>query len=136
MSWFWQTTQSHANTLCNGLIGLIYIFLVGLIRVVKRDKDGLRRIKWGFINLVLFSLSIYLYVNQSFLKFGDITAASICLAFLSGVLPITLLFSLWISLRGKLQSKLIKLDIASIMMSIQFCLVLAAWGQISTIFWQ
>lgn len=119
-----------------GLIGLIYIFLIGLIRIFKRDKDGLRRIKWVFINLALFSLPIYLYANQSFLKFGDITAASICLAFLSGLLPITLLFSLWISLRGKLQSKLIKLDIASFMMSIQFCLVLAAWGQIPIIFWQ
>lgn len=119
-----------------GLIGLIYIFLIGLIRIFKRDKDGLRPIKWVFINLALFSLPIYLYANQSFLKFGDITAASICLAFLSGLLPITLLFSLWISLRGKLQSKLIKLDIASFMMSIQFCLVLAAWGQIPIIFWQ
>ncbi|HCM47384.1 MAG TPA: methicillin resistance protein FmtA, partial [Colwellia sp.] len=43
-----------------GLIGLFYIFLVGLIRVIKRDKVSFVRIKWGFINLLLFSLPIYL----------------------------------------------------------------------------
>ncbi|MBA6263784.1 serine hydrolase [Colwellia sp. Bg11-12] len=119
-----------------GFIGLFYLFIVGLIRIVKRDKDGLGRIKWVFINLLLFSLPIYLYINQSFLKFGDITAASICLAFLSGCLPIALLLSLWISLRRKMQSKLIKADIALLIMSLQFCLVLFAWGYIPTMFWQ
>jgi len=119
-----------------GLIGLFYIFLVGLIRVIKRDKEGFVRIKWGFINLLMFSLPIYLYVQQSFLQFGDITAASVSLAFLSGILPLTLLFSLWISLRAKLQSKLTKLDVAAILISVQFVLVLVFWGQLPVIFWQ
>jgi len=119
-----------------GLIGLFYIFLVGLIRVIKRDKVSFVRIKWAFINLLVFSLPIYLYFQQSFLQFGDITAASVSLAFLSGILPLTLLFSLWVSLRGNLQSNLTKLDIAAIMISIQFVLVLATWRQFPFIFWQ
>ncbi|MEP0355610.1 serine hydrolase domain-containing protein [Paraglaciecola sp.] len=119
-----------------GLIGLFYIFLVGLIRVIKRDKESFVRIKWGFINLLLFSFPVYLYVQQSFLQFGDITAASVSLAFLSGVLPLTLLFSLWISLRVKLQSKLIKLDVAAILISVQLVLVMVFWGQLPVIFWQ
>ncbi len=119
-----------------GLIGLLYIFLVGVIRAIKRDKASFNRIKWGFLNLLLFSLPSYLYVQQSFLQFGDITAASVTLAFLSGILPLTLLFSLWISLRGNLQSKIIKRDVAAIMFSIQFVLVLAIWGLLPIIFWQ
>jgi CubicO group peptidase (beta-lactamase class C family) len=119
-----------------GLIGLFYIFLVGIIRAIKREKASFDRIKWGFLNLLLFSLPIYLFVQQSFLQFGDITAASVILAFLSGILPLTLLFSLWISLSGNLQSKIIKLDVAAIMISIQFVLVLAIWGRLPIIFWQ
>ena len=124
------------QSLIFGLIGLFYIFIVGLIRGIKRDKESFARIKWGFINLLLFSLPVYLYVQQSFLQFGDITAASISLAFLSGILPLTLLFSLWISLRVKLQSKLIKLDVAAILISVQLVLVLVFWGQLPVIFWQ
>ncbi len=119
-----------------GLIGLFYIFLVGLIRIIKRDKVSFVRIKWGFINLLLFSLPIYLYVQQSFLQFGDITAASVLLAIFSGILPLTLLFSLWISVRENLQSKLTKLDVVAIMISVQFVLVLVAKGQLPIIFWQ
>ena len=119
-----------------GLIGLFYIFLVGLIRIIKRDKVSFVRIKWGFINLLLFSLPIYLYVQQSFLQFGDITAASVLLAIFSGILPLTLLFSLWISVRENLQSKLTKLDVVAIMISVQFVLVLVARGQLPIIFWQ
>ena len=119
-----------------GLIGLFYIFLVGLIRIIKRDKVSFVRIKWGFINLLLFSLPIYLYVQQSFLQFGDITAASVFLAIFSGILPLTLLFSLWISVRENLQSKLTKLDVVAIMISVQFVLVLVAKGQLPIIFWQ
>ena len=119
-----------------GLIGLFYIFLVGLIRIIKRDKVSFVRIKWGFINLLLFSLPIYLYVQQSFLQFGDITAASVFLAIFSGILPLTLLFSLWISVRENLQSKLTKLDVVAIMISVQFVLVLVARGQLPIIFWQ
>jgi CubicO group peptidase (beta-lactamase class C family) len=119
-----------------GLLGLFYIFLVGLMRVIKRDKDNLKGIQWPFINIVLFSLPIYLYVNQSFLAFGDITAASILLALFTGGLPITLLFSLWVSIKEMSCGKLIKLDIVAIIMALQLCLVLFFWGLIPTIFWQ
>lgn len=119
-----------------GIIGLFYLFVAGVIRLVKRNNQGLGPIKWSFFNLILFSLPTFLYVNQSFLKFGDITAASISLAVLSGLLPVTLFYSLWASLKEKLPSRLIQCDIAAIIMSIQFLLVLVAWGWIPTIFWQ
>ncbi|MEW6982511.1 serine hydrolase domain-containing protein [Colwelliaceae bacterium 6471] len=119
-----------------GLIGLLYLFIIGLMRMIKRDKVAFGRIKWGFINLVLFCLPVGLFFNQGFLRFGDITAASISLAILTGLLPISLLISIWTSLKETLHGKLIKLDVAAIIMSLQLCVVLAVWGHIPTIFWQ
>ncbi len=119
-----------------GLIGLLYIFLVGIIRAIKREKAGFDRIKWVFLNLLLFSLPSYLFVKQSFLQFGDITPASVTLALLSGILPLTLLFSLWVCLRGNLHSKIIKLDVVAIVFSTQFILVLTHRGLLPIIFWQ
>ncbi len=131
-----MTLRLYWVSLIFGLIGLLYIFLVGAIRAIKREKASFDRIKWGFFNLLLFCLPSYLFVQQSFLRFGDITAASVTLAFLSGILPLTLLFSLWVSLRGNLHSKIIKLDIVAIMLSIQFVLVLVIKGLLPIIFWQ
>ena len=119
-----------------GLIGLLYIFLVGIIRAIKREKAGFDRIKWVFLNLLLFSLPSYLFVKQSFLQFGDITPASVTLALISGILPLTLLFSLWVCLRGNLHSKIIKLDVVAIVFSTQFILVLTHRGLLPIIFWQ
>ncbi|WP_278404695.1 serine hydrolase domain-containing protein [Pseudoalteromonas ruthenica] len=116
-----------------GLSGLIYIFIVGLIRLVKRNNQGLGAIKWGFINLGLFALPICLYMNQSFLKFGDINAASISLAVLSGLLPLSLVFCLWAA-RKEQQCK--RLDVASLVLALHWCVVLVAWGLLPIMFWQ
>lgn len=119
-----------------GLIGFVYILLIGLVRLVRRDSVGFGRLKWGFINLMSFAVPTFFYMNQSFLAFGDITTASVSLAILTGLLPITLLLSLWVCLKSREYQKSIKLDAIFILMSLQMCLVLAAWGLIPTIFWQ
>lgn len=118
-----------------GLIGFLYILIVGSLRLIKRDKANFKGMKCIFLNLVLFGLPIYFYANQSFLQFGDITPASVSLAVLSGFLPLTLLVSLWFALRGNLHSKLMKIDISAMIMALQFCLVLTVWGYIPITFW-
>ncbi|WP_394388546.1 hypothetical protein [Shewanella woodyi] len=47
-----------------GLIGLLYIFLVGAIRAIKREKASFDRIKWAFLTYYCFAYqATFLFSN-------------------------------------------------------------------------
>lgn len=119
-----------------GLAGLLYLFLAGLIRMVTRNRQSFSRVRWVLINLSLFALPVFLYGRQTFLQFGDVTAASVALAVISGLLPFSLLYSMWVTHRTGLESKWAKVDLSAMLMAMPFLLVLFVWGQLPVIFWQ
>jgi len=118
-----------------GCLGLIYILLVGVFRSITRRTVGLKAILWPFLNILAFSIPVYLYGNQSFLKFGELTSASSALAVLSGLLPVTLLLSVFLALKNKAKSNQTRRDIVALLALTQCCLVLASRDVIPIVFW-
>ena len=82
------------TSLIIGMLGFMYIVLVGTLRLVSRKKENSKIILWAHINFLSFSIPILFIASQSFLRFGELTAASLSLAFVTGLLPVTLLFFL------------------------------------------
>ncbi|MFY8274768.1 serine hydrolase domain-containing protein [Pseudoalteromonas sp. SSDWG2] len=123
-------------SLASGLASLLYILIVGITRMFKRDSHAFSTVKWAFFNLVAFALPCLLYVNQSFLAFGDVTAASICLAILTGLLPISQVVCLYRSIQSYQKSRAAKRDMFFIALALQMSLVLFYWGWLPTTFWR
>jgi CubicO group peptidase (beta-lactamase class C family) len=119
-----------------GLLGLLYVALVGFGRVLTGKKQYQNIIFRPFLHLLVFSIPIYLYTEQSFLNFGELTPASFILAAISGLLPITLLLSLLFSFNHERQRKWLKWDRVALLMLLQLCLVLFYWDVIPIIFWR
>jgi len=108
---------------------------MSLVRSVTRDFQRLKVIGWPLVNLFGFSIPVYFYYNQSFLKFGELTAASFSLAIVSGLLPLTLLVAIFLGIKKVKTHRLLKDVIASFML-LQLCLVLIYWDLLPTIFWR
>lgn len=87
-------------------------------------------------NLVLFVVPAVLYSTQSFLMFSEVTAASISLAILSGLLPFSLLGTLWLNYRCTAKNVWQRIDHVFILMALQLCILLLLAGQLPVIFWR
>lgn len=123
-------------SLALGILGLTYLVLTGLFRTCTWDKEKLYGTGLVLLNILLFILPGYLFTEQSFLEFGDITPASISLAILSGLLPISVLVSLYVCYQKRPLRKVQKFDSASLVLLLQLCIMLLYWNQLPIIFWQ
>ncbi|WP_448563305.1 serine hydrolase domain-containing protein [Thalassotalea ganghwensis] len=124
-------------SIASGLFGFAYVLFVGMIRLIKRDIERFNRVGLTFINLILFIVPIVLFINQSFLRFGDVTAASLSLAVLSGGLLLSIIASLYVCVKKSSISKTVfKMDVIALLLSLQFCIVLLLWQQIPVVFWR
>ncbi|MBL4679578.1 MAG: beta-lactamase family protein [Pseudomonadales bacterium] len=129
------TVTAYWVSLILGISGFLYIILMSLVRSVTRDFQRLKVIGWPLVNLFGFSIPVYFYYNQSFLKFGELTAASISLAIVSGLLPLTLLVAIFIGAK-KVKTQRSLEDVVASFMLLQLCLVLIYWDLLPTIFWR
>lgn len=123
-------------SLLMGLLGLIYILLLGTFRMLTKKIASQKAIFWPCVNLLALSVPVILYTKQSFLKFGELTTASFLLAVISALLPVTLLLSLFFSIQKELKSKWEKWDCVALFTLLQLCLVLFYWDVIPVIFWR
>lgn len=119
-----------------GGLGFLYITLIGLVRVVLRQKFEFYRIGLAFLNLLFFGLPIYLFSQQPFLAFGDVTGASVILATLSTLLPISLIVSIVISFKLRTMRSWANADIIGLLLALQLCCVLLVWEQLPIVFWR
>jgi CubicO group peptidase (beta-lactamase class C family) len=119
-----------------GLLGMIYLVAAGGLRIAAQGRKGSQIIFWPFLNILAFSIPVIFYLNQSFLSFGELTAASLSLAVVSGLLPLTLLIALLLVFRQGFQTKWARLDCLASVASLQLCAVLFFWGVVPLIFWQ
>ena len=123
------------SSLLFGLIGLIYILLVGSVRWMFWRQCALT-LSPIVANLVLFVVPAVLYSTQSFLMFSEVTAASISLAILSGLLPFSLLGTLWLNYKCTAKNVWQRIDRVFILMALQLCILLLLAGQFPVIFWR
>ncbi|RZQ53616.1 methicillin resistance protein FmtA [Pseudoalteromonas phenolica] len=118
-----------------GLIGLVYVLLVGFVRWIFW-RQGALTLSPIVANLVLFVVPAVLYSTQSFLMFSEVTAASISLAILSGLLPFSLLFTLWLNYKSIDKTVWQRIDRVFILLALQLCILLLLAGQLPVIFWR
>ncbi|NOU48992.1 serine hydrolase [Pseudoalteromonas sp. JBTF-M23] len=119
-----------------GLLALLYLLLIGVYRLITRNRLGLHGVGLVSVNVSLFTVPAYFYSQQSFLAFGDVTAASISLALVSALLPISALYSLYLCFYKVSEHKMKMLDMLALVLLLVLCAVLFAWGQLPMTFWR
>lgn len=118
-----------------GLLGLFFIVLRGIFRLLTRGNIRSAVDLLPFINILFFSVPVLLFLNQSFMKFGELTPASFSLAIVSGLLPVTLLFQLFMCVRRKPDTAWLRLDCLASIAVLLFCTLLFYWDFFPIIFW-
>ena len=121
-------------SLAMGLAGLAYVVLVGLFRLVRRQIGQSTPLFIPFISIVGFAIPACFYYQQPFLKFGEMTAASLSLAIVTGLLPLSLLLAIGLTVRGRLIGAA-RRDVLAFIMLFQWCAVLFYWDLLPTVFW-
>jgi len=119
-----------------GLFGLTYIVLVAIVRIITGKIKQNKLILGPFLNILALSIPLLMYTQQSFLNFGELTAASFLMAVISALIPVTLVVSLLFAYKKKLVNKWIKWDCAAILMLLQLSMVLVYWQVFPVIFWR
>lgn len=107
-----------------GLAGIIWIVIRAAVLLLRhaRSLQG-HPLTPTVLALLAFTLPISLFFTQSFMALGDVTAASVLLALVSGALPVAAVVGLW---RGRaLRRPVARIDAAALLGVLQWCLVLA-----------
>lgn len=119
-------------SLTTGLLGLLYVFFRGLWLVACGRIFGNTAILLPWLSLMSFALPVFLFSLQPFLKFGELTVASVLLAVLSGALPVSLMYALYYTWRS---NKYALTDLCSFVAGTQLCVVLVVQGVLPIVFW-
>jgi hypothetical protein len=136
------TTWSRASPLLLGLgwaslglgfLGVLYIALKGSWLVLRGRIFSKNAILPPWICLIAFALPAYLYSMQPFLRFGEVTAASLLLAAVSVLLPLSLCLSLYQITRSQNRSAA---ELCAVIASFQLCLVFFSQGVMPLVFWR
>jgi len=122
-------------SLVSGLIALVAILVIGLYKLVRLNFTQKNILFWPFINIIAFALPIIAFSQQHFLQFGDITIASISLAIVSGIIPLSVVMPLLFSKVKNSSSNGSFGAYLLLMMLLQWWLVLFYWQVFPAIFW-
>lgn len=119
-----------------GILGLLYIFIDGLVRLLTRPLTFLKR--FAFLPFLMISgigIPVYLFLKQDFMALGDQTPASISLAVLSVLLPVSILCGMWDYYIDDDPSRSSRVRMLALLLVFQFFIVLAFWGMIPFYLW-
>lgn len=122
-------------SLIAGLAGLAYLILFGIVRVLRRRLTSADPLLVPFLAAVALLLPIPLFFGQSFLQLGDLTPASALLAFVTGMLPLAMIFGLWRSFDQAATVRSMPWNRLAMLGVLQWCVVLAFWGLIPLRLW-
>ena len=124
------------GSLALGVIGLLYVLLVGLWRAAKRRLNRGDHLFAPLLSMLALLLPLPLFHFQSFLRLGDVTFASVLAAIATGALPLAIAFGLARCWRSRGTGTLEKLDWIGLLAALQLLLVLAWWGLLPLRLWQ
>lgn len=114
-------------SLVAGLLGIVYVLVAGAWRLLRRRPWRADALRLPWLSVVALVVPVPLFLRQSFLQIGDLTAASASLAVVTTLLPMAMLFGLVQVLRGARDIKAMG-DGVALLAILQWCTVLAAWG--------
>jgi CubicO group peptidase (beta-lactamase class C family) len=119
-----------------GALGAVWLLLAGGFRAAFHRGDGWRHPTFlPFVGLLALAAPVPLFLRQSFLQLGDPTPASLLLAGVTALLPLTMLAGLVLAARRRAGSALAIVDTASMLAVLQWAGVLAWWGLLPTRLW-
>ena len=127
---------AHWLSVSLGLLGLIWLFIAGIIALLRYRTSMIKRPEApAFVTVLLLFIPAPFFLAQSFMALGDLTLASVLLAIVSLLLPVGMLLTL---LRIKnLQSKS-RIDVLHGIAAgfvLQWCVVLANAGLLPLRLW-
>ncbi|HET7204792.1 MAG TPA: serine hydrolase domain-containing protein [Steroidobacteraceae bacterium] len=123
------------SSLAIGILGLTYLILVGLSRVLTRRARPSDPGFPPFVGSLALLLPVPLFYRQPFLEMGDLTVASGALAAVTGLLPFAMLAGLALRWRRRPWHTMAALEVAAMLGVLQFTVVLAYWGLLPLKLW-
>ena len=119
-----------------GLLGLIYLFIIGCINLIKYKLDFRNKpLFWVFIAILTLIISFVFIANQPFMKIGDLTIGNILLALASIIMPLFSFVSVILII--KTQKKYLQtLNFWATVFLIQFCVLLITNKLMPIIMWK
>lgn len=122
-------------SLAAGLLGLVYVFLFGLGRALTGRMQRSSTLFLPFLAIIALIIPVPFFFQQSFLQLGDVTAASVLLAMVTGLLPLAMTIGLVVGLRRRALGVIDMLDMAAVVGVLQWMIVLAIWNLLPLRLW-
>lgn len=110
-----------------GILGIAYVLIVGVWRLLRRRPWRTDALRLPWASIVALLVPVPLFLRQPFLQFGDPTVASVSLAIVTALLPITVLTGLY-RIRYAPRSRPRLADSLALLAVLQWCAVLATSG--------
>ena len=119
-------------SLVAGILGLLYIVIRGSALLIDRRSRAGRGLLLPYAGILAFALPAFLFARQTFLEFGEKTAASVLVAGLTTALPLLLTGALW---RLRPWTRAYGPDLLALMALLQLCLVMLYQGMLPLRIW-
>ena len=122
-------------SMCAGVLGLLFIFLGGIARLLIAHLTPSQPIFVPFLAAIGLLLPFPFFLRQSFLQLGDVTAASVTLAAVTLALPLGMLIGVLVQLRNRAVGIVAVVDLVAMLAVLQWTMVLAAWNLVPLRLW-
>ena len=123
-------------SLVAGLLGVVWLLLAGATGLVARRGTLSQPILIPFVGIVALLIPLPFFYLQSFLQLGDLTLASVSLAAVTLLLPLTMLVGLGLSMRRRPWRAKATIDVVAMLAVLVWCAVLAWWGLLPLRLWE
>ena len=102
-----------------------------VFRMLRRRLRPSQPIFVPFLAAVALALPVPFFLGQSFMQLGDLTIATALLAFVTGALPVAMVFGLWRHVVQREVERRGMLEATAAVAVLQWAVVLACWGLLS-----
>lgn len=122
-------------SLIAGLLGCVWLLASGAQALIRWRSAANRTVLIPFSGLLALLVPLPFFYRQSFLQLGDVTTASVLLAIVTALWPLTMLVGLIAALRRRAWSMRAKMDVIAMLSVLQWTCVLAWWGLVPLRMW-
>jgi CubicO group peptidase (beta-lactamase class C family) len=113
-------------SLIAGLLGIVWIFLMGMVRIITGRFHRPVLFLLPFISVSALFIPFPFFYLQSFLQIGDLTVASALLALVTGLLPLAMGVGIAVYFRQGAKGTLAFLDVIACFAVLQWAVLLMA----------
>ncbi len=131
----WQIVPIWLS-LALGLLGIFWLLISGVGALAMRKLTISSALFVPFMSCIALLLPIPAFFSQSFLQLGDLTLASGLLTLVTALLPLAMIYGLWRSFRMPEGGRIVVANALSMILVLQWCVVLSFWGFMPLNLWQ